>query len=69
MEWDEFLRQNTLSCNNGQILTDIKCPDCGKRIYYDSTITLTSIPPKYCYWCSCGWNGYATTKWMGYNNE
>lgn len=41
--------------------TDIACPDCGKELSADYSITLTSIPPKHRAWCKnkkCGWNGY-----------
>lgn len=29
------------------------CPECGLELYKDS-ITLTSYPAQYCYYCECG---------------
>lgn len=63
MKWGEFLDQNDTSYFPGQIQTDIECPECGRKIYYDSTIVLTSYPAKYSYWCPCGWQGTAAVKW------
>lgn len=65
MEWDEFKNKPVDEYLTGQVLTDIKCPDCGRNIYWDSTIILTSYPVKYKYWCSCGWSDYAPTEWKG----
>lgn len=67
MEWSEFLDQNISNNYNGQVLTDINCPKCGRKIYYDRTIVLTSYPEKYRYWCSCGWVGSAHRIWTGAN--
>lgn len=65
MKWEEFLDENIESSYNGQIQTDIKCPKCGRNIYLNNTIVLTSYPAKYSYWCSCGWVGTAHQKWIG----
>lgn len=65
IEWEEFLNKDISSNYNGQILTNIKCPKCGRAIYYNSTIFLTSYPAKYSYWCSCGWQGMAHERWVG----
>lgn len=62
MTWNEFLNQPISPCLTGQLQTDIDCPECGRKIYYDSTIILTSYPAKYSYWCSCGWQGYSHCK-------
>ena len=51
----EVLNKNIGSNYNGQVLTDIICPECGRNIYMDKTMVLTSYPEKYRYWCSCGW--------------
>lgn len=64
MTWEEFLNENIESPYNGQIRTDIKCPECGRDIYLNNTIILTSYPGKYAYWCSCGWHGCAPQKWI-----
>ena len=63
MTWEEFLNEDISSSYNGQVQTDIPCPKCGRNIYLDTTIILTSYPGKYGYWCSCGWKGYAPKKW------
>lgn len=36
-------------------LTDIECPECGKKIYRRTDVVLTSYPPQYNYECDCGW--------------
>lgn len=64
MTWDEFLDKDISTKYNGQIKTDIECPECGRKIYYNSTIMLTSYPAKYSYWCSCGWSGAAHERWV-----
>ena len=63
MTWDEFSNIELNSQLTGQIKTDIECPQCGKHIYYDSSIILTSYPAKYRYWCTCGWSDSAPVKW------
>ena len=64
MNWDDFNRGVNASISiNGQVKTDIECPMCGKKVYWDSRVVLTSLPPKYCYWCECGWSGNSYRKW------
>lgn len=61
MTWEEFI--NSIPPNSEEnfftpVLTDIICPKCKeKNIYFDPSIVLTSFPPKYVYWCDCGWSG------------
>lgn len=62
MTWNEFLDRPVSPCLTGQVQTDIDCPECGRKIYYDSTIILTSYPAMYKYWCACGWHGYGHCK-------
>ena len=65
MEWDEFknLKLGSNAKSNyeyKETLTDINCPICGDKIYRDDSVILTSIPPKYRYFCKkCKWNSYA----------
>ena len=67
MTWDELLNENVAS-DFRQILTDVDCPKCGRKIYFDdSMVILTSYPAKYHYWCSCGWTGTAHVKWRNEN--
>ena len=64
MTWEEFKTNEFVGVNFAtQILTDIECPECGKKIYYDSSIILTSYPPKYSYWCKCGWRDTSFAPW------
>lgn len=65
MTWNEFLDKNIKSQYNGQVQTDIDCPECGRNIYFDKTITLTSYLGKFRYWCVCGWTGVAPERWSG----
>lgn len=64
MTWDEFLNEKVDSYMTGQEETDIECPQCGRNIYIDKTIVLTSYPVKYKYWCACGWQDCTAIKWM-----
>lgn len=37
----------------------VECPKCGKLIWRNNQIVLTTNPPKYEYVClECGWIGY-----------
>lgn len=63
MKWEQLLDEQMANNYNGQIQTDIECPECGRQIYLDTTIVLTSYPCKYKYWCSCGWSGTAHIRW------
>lgn len=66
MKWENFINQSSNDVNlnlYGQKLTDIECPECGKHVYLDTTVVLTSYPPQYKYWCSCGWVGNSYFYW------
>lgn len=65
MKWEQLLDARIVDDYNGQgqVQTDIECPKCGRKIYLDTTIVLTTYPCKYSYWCSCGWCGTAHVKW------
>ena len=75
MKWDEFngienaeLSGLTLTTK----LTNITCPKCGKRIYLDDSVVLTTYPCQFSYICECGWYGYSHIKWqpgMGSQDE
>lgn len=69
MTWQEFLNENIDWKYTGQEQTDIECPRCGRNVYLDKSIVLTSYPEKYLYWCSCGWHDCAPSKWMRRNND
>lgn len=60
--WEEF-KNIPVSFEFGQVKTSIKCPNCGKEIYLDNTVVLTTYPPQYSYWCECGWSGTSYAKW------
>lgn len=63
MTWDEFLDTPVDTYLIGQTQTDIECPECGRFIYLDTTVTLASDPPQYKYWCPCGWVGNSYLYW------
>lgn len=63
MTWEEFLDVKVEEDFTGQVHTDIECPKCGRKIYLNNMIVLTSYPVKYAYWCSCGWEGTAPLRW------
>ena len=63
MTWEEFLDETVALTK--QVRTNILCPKCKRPIYMDETMILTSYPAKHRYWCSCGWVGYAPTRWTG----
>lgn len=69
MMWEEFLDHSVDTEYNGQRKTDIQCPKCGRNIYIDLTVVLTSYPCKYHYWCTCGWTGCTANRWMGDEQE
>ena len=63
MRWSEFTDADIVYGSNGDVLTDIECPECNEKLYM-SSIVLTIYPPKYNYYCSvCGWSGNAFQKW------
>lgn len=62
INWNDFLDSEILY-DSRQVLTDIECPKCGRRIYLDDTVVLTTYPPQYRYWCSCGWDGTSFVRW------
>lgn len=61
MKWDEYQKekQDTFNVfNDGQawLKTEVECPVCGKPIYKNITMVLTSYPPQYRYECpQCHW--------------
>lgn len=61
MNWYEFINRSQTSPELlTATLTDIECPNCGKKIYRDESVILTCYPPKHTYFCdNCGWKGYA----------
>lgn len=63
MKWEQLLDEPIANDYSDQIQTDIECPECGRKIYLDTTIVLTSYPCQYRYWCTCGWSGTAHIKW------
>ena len=68
MKWKEFLDTNVDEDDWGfdrynVEKTDIECPDCGRPLYMDKTALFLSSPPKYKYWCICGWNVYVPLRW------
>lgn len=66
MKWSEFLDEKLPEeITTGQVRTNIECPECGRQIYLDNTIVLTSYPCKYSYWCACGWSSSSPIKWQG----
>lgn len=64
MKWDDFLSEPIDVKWDMQLLTDVECPKCGRKIYIDTSIVLTSYPAKYKCWCSCGWTDYAPQKYV-----
>ena len=63
MNWNDMSKIRLNDPEEKQIETNIECPDCGRNIYLDTSIVLTSYPAKYYYWCVCGWVGYSHVKW------
>ena len=69
MTWDEFLNNGVSDKSFGQVQTDIECPKCGRKIYFDKTVVLTTYPAKYSYWCTCGWSDVTAVKWIGGDDD
>lgn len=66
MKWEQLLNEQITDDYSSQVQTDIECPKCGRKIYLDTRVVLSSYPCKYQYWCSCGWSGFAHVKWNKY---
>ena len=64
IQWDGFIDQSQIVFPKDQIQTNIMCPECGKPIYYDSTVVFPTYPCKYRYYCTCGWEGTSFRKWV-----
>jgi len=63
MKWDELENKWPITVDTSPLKkTDIDCPDCGKKVYMRTDITLTTYPPQYQYECECGWIGYSFVK-------
>ena len=59
MTWEEFCKDKSTIPPNLQ-RTDIDCPECGEKIYVDTSVVLACYPPKLRYECqNCGWGGMA----------
>lgn len=49
---------NDLLYRTHEAPTDIACPRCGKALWKDLSVLLTSYPPQSRIWCKdCGWSG------------
>jgi predicted RNA-binding Zn-ribbon protein involved in translation (DUF1610 family) len=49
---------NDLLYRAHETLTNIACPKCGKALWKDLSVVLTSCPPQSRIWCKgCGWSG------------
>ena len=61
--WEEFKSERDKAVGYPTIITDytqvdVACPKCGKAIYINNTLVLTSNPPQRQYRCfECGWTG------------
>ena len=64
MNWNDFNSGEIDVTNAGQVLTNIRCPECGRLIFMDTTKSLATYPPKYLYWCNCGWSGTSYKSWL-----
>lgn len=56
--WEDFQKGLNNLSNPKYSETNIICPNCGKTVYLDTQIVLTTYPVKRCYKClECGWSG------------
>lgn len=58
MKWEDFNPAHHGVEMGLYVKTSIECPECGRYLLKDRTITTASIPPKSRYFCDCGWEGY-----------
>lgn len=60
MRWHEFLEKVKIHPELEQaVLTDIECPNCGRRIYREDNVTLTIHMSRSRYFCiGCDWEMY-----------
>ena len=69
MKWNDLKDLEGEVTIDGQVLTDIECPDCGRKIFFDTRTIFTNYPEKYLYWCRCGWVGCSHIRWEAQVNE
>ena len=56
MKWEEYQKNQLMDDKRDWVETCIECPDCGEKIYKNSTLVLTSMPPQFHYKCfNCNW--------------
>lgn len=56
--WSEYKKPNEYILPR-YVHVVVACPICGKAIFRDESVVLTSNPPKYRYvYIHCGWSGY-----------
>lgn len=60
--WDEYNKPST-GKRKRYIRTNIKCPECGENLYYDSLVAYPTCPLKFRYLCECGWEGTSFKRW------
>jgi len=57
--WEDFKNNIHKDIPSKYQITQIICPKCGKPLYRDQSIVLTTYPPQFSYVClSCNWVGY-----------
>lgn len=58
MKWNDYqenFRSILAQANQNKEQINVICPNCGKYIWRCNDIVYTSYPPKYKYFCDCGW--------------
>lgn len=71
MKWDNFKDQGlNYIYIPPYIETDIECPNCGHKVYFNNTTVFTSNPVQYQYVCKhCGWADFSFTPWRSNMKE
>lgn len=62
MKWEDYKNRKVgeMIDSSEWDITNIECPECGKKIYMNIRYILTSYPPQHYFRCfKCDWHGTA----------
>lgn len=57
--WDEHKNGTSREIYPDKEITNIACPECGRRLWRRTDVVLATYPAQYRYECDCGWYGTA----------
>ena len=55
--WEDYQKNARIEADHyGWKMLDVKCPECGSKIYINEMRCYSTYPQKYEYKCDCGWS-------------